>query len=66
MRYTSQNLLPASTVSLGLEYFKPDYSLTDSIYVESFQLIPNITGRIHKQSKEENGIYRPVEEGPTG
>jgi len=29
-----------------MEYFKPDYNLPDSVYVESFQLIPDITGRI--------------------
>ena len=46
IRYTAKNLIPASTVSLGLEYFKPDYTLPDSVFAESFQLIPDITGRI--------------------
>ncbi len=46
IRYTAKDLIPASTVSLGLEYFKPDFNLPDSVYAESFQLIPDITGRI--------------------
>jgi hypothetical protein len=46
IRYTAEDLIPASTVSLGLEYFKPDYRLPDSVNAESFQLIPDITGRI--------------------
>lgn len=49
MRYTTQNFIPGSTVSLGLEYFTPDYSVPDSVQVESFQLIPDLTGRIQQQ-----------------
>ena len=42
MRYTTQKLLPSSMVSLGLEYFKPDFSVPDSVIIESFQLIPGL------------------------
>lgn len=51
IRLTMKNLLPASIVSLGLEYYKPDYSLPDTLAVNSFQLIPNITARIEKPVK---------------
>jgi hypothetical protein len=45
-RYTTQNLIPASTVSFGLEYFKPEFTLPDSVVTQVFQLIPDITARI--------------------
>ena len=47
-RFTTKNLLPASTLSLGLEYFKPDFFIPDTLSVKSFQLIPDITARIEK------------------
>jgi hypothetical protein len=50
-RFTARNLLPASVLSLGLEYFKPDYYIPDTIAVKSFQLIPDITARIEKPVK---------------
>lgn len=49
VRYTAKNLLPASTISFGLEYFKPELTIPDSGFVESFQLIPDITARIEKK-----------------
>ena len=49
VRFTSQNIFPASTLSLGLEYFKPDIFVPDSITAKSFQLIPDITARIVKK-----------------
>ncbi len=45
-RYTSQSLIPASTLSFGLEYFKPEFTLPDSIVTEVFQLFPDLTARI--------------------
>ena len=48
VRFTSRNIFPASTLSLGLEYFKPDIFVPDSITAKSFQLIPDITARIVK------------------
>lgn len=48
IRYTSKNILPNSILSLGLEYFKPDLAIPDSIAVKSVQLIPDITARIEK------------------
>ena len=35
-------------LALAFEFFKPDYVLPDSLAVESFQLIPNVTARIDK------------------
>ncbi len=48
VRFTSQNFFPASTFSLGLEYFKPDIFVPDSVTAKTFQLIPDITARIVK------------------
>lgn len=48
IRYTMKNILPASTLSLGLEYFKPDFFIPDSVAVKTFQVIPDITARIEK------------------
>ena len=48
IRYTLRNLIPASILSLGLEYFKPDLQLPDTLAVKSFQLIPDLTARIEK------------------
>jgi len=48
IRYTSRNFLPASIISLGLEYFNPEFQIPDSLAVEAFQLIPDITARIEK------------------
>ncbi len=49
IRVTMRNLLPASILSLGLEYFKPELNLPDTLAVKSFQLIPDITARIEKR-----------------
>lgn len=51
IRYTMRNLIPGSIVSLGLEYFKPDFQLPDTLAVKSFQLIPDITARIEMPVK---------------
>ena len=51
IRLTMKNLLPAAIVSLGLEYYKPDFSLPDTLAVNSFQLIPDMTPRIEKTVK---------------
>jgi hypothetical protein len=48
IRYTMKNLLPSSIVSLGLEYFTPDFELPDSLAVKALQLIPDITARIER------------------
>ena len=48
IRYTTRNFLPGSILSLGLEYFKPDIFIPDSITAKSFQAIPDITARIEK------------------
>ncbi len=48
VRFTSRNIFPRSTLSLGLEYFKPDIFVPDSITAKSFQAIPDITARIIK------------------
>ncbi len=50
VRFTSKDILPGSIFSLGLEYFKPELVIPDSIAVQSFQLIPDITARIEKQA----------------
>jgi hypothetical protein len=49
IRYTSRRAIRNSILSLGLEYFKPDLIIPDTIVGESFQVIPDITGRIEKQ-----------------
>jgi len=51
VRFTSRNIFPNSIVSLGLEYFKPDIDVPDTIASKSFQAIPDITARIEKQVK---------------
>jgi hypothetical protein len=48
IRYTSRKVLRGSILSLGLEYFKPDIFIPDSITAKSFQAIPDITARIEK------------------
>jgi hypothetical protein len=49
IRYTSKNILPKSTISFGLEYFTPEVTIPDSISIEAFQLIPDLTARIEKK-----------------
>lgn len=48
VRYTSTTIIPKTILSLGLEYFKPDLSIPDSIAIKSVQLIPDITARLEK------------------
>jgi len=48
IKYTIPNLFSGYNLALAFEYFKPDYVLPDSLAVESFQLIPNVTARIDK------------------
>jgi hypothetical protein len=49
IRYTSKKILPKSILSFGLEYFTPEITIPDSISIEAFQLIPDITARIEKR-----------------
>jgi len=48
IRYTSERILPSYKLSFGLEYFKPRFTIPDSIIAKSFQLIPDITARTEK------------------
>jgi hypothetical protein len=49
IRYTSRRAIRNSILTLGLEYFKPDLIIPDTIVGKSFQVIPDITARIEKQ-----------------
>lgn len=52
IRFTTWNVFfPGSIVTLGLEYFKPDIFVPDTIIAKSFQVIPDITARIEKSLK---------------
>jgi len=51
VRFTSRNIFPSSILSLGLEYFKPDIFIPDTIAAKSFQAFPDITARIEKPVK---------------
>jgi len=52
IRFTTWNVFfPGSIVTLGLEYFKPDIYVPDTIIAKSFQVIPDITARIEKSLK---------------
>jgi hypothetical protein len=52
IRFTTRNVFfPGSIVTLGLEYFKPDIYVPDTIIAKSFQVIPDITARIEKSLK---------------
>ncbi len=52
IRFTTRNIFfPASIVTLGLEYFKPDIFISDTITGKSFQAFPDISARIEKRVK---------------
>ena len=51
IRFTPGNAFPNSILSLGLEYFKPDIFIPDTLGAKSFQAIPDITSRIIKPMK---------------
>ena len=52
IRFTTRNIFfPASIVTLGLEYFKPDIFVPDTITGKSFQAFPDISARIEKRVK---------------
>lgn len=51
IRVTFQGLVPSTTVSAGLEYSTPDIVIPDSLSVKTFQLLPDITGRILRNTK---------------
>ena len=52
IRFTTRNILfHASIVTLGLEYFKPDIFVPDTITGKSFQAFPDISARIEKRVK---------------
>jgi hypothetical protein len=52
IRFTTRNVFfPGSIVTLGLEYFKPDIFIPDTITGRSFQAIPDISARIEKRVK---------------
>lgn len=48
IRYTSGNVIRRSILSLGLEYFKPDIFIPDTVQGKTFQAFPDITARIEK------------------
>ena len=45
IRYSSANLIGKMNFAFGLEYFPPDLDIPDSLQIEAFQLIPDITVR---------------------
>jgi hypothetical protein len=49
IRFTSKKLIPNYTLSLGLEYFKPQLAQLNEVDIKSFQIIPDITARIEKR-----------------
>ncbi len=49
IRYTNKKLIPGAILSLGAEYFAPEFNLPDSLAVKAFQLIPDLTARIVKR-----------------
>ena len=45
IRYSVPKLLGETNFAFGLEYLPPDLNIPDSLHIEAFQLIPNITVR---------------------
>ena len=45
IRYSAPKLIGKTNFAFGLEYFPPDLNIPDSLQIESFQLIPDITIR---------------------
>ncbi|MBD8487247.1 hypothetical protein IFO69_00665 [Echinicola sp. CAU 1574] len=48
LRYSLPKPIHGMNISLGLEYLIPDLSIPDSLTIQTFQLIPNITGKADK------------------
>jgi hypothetical protein len=48
IRYTFPRFIYGTNLAVGLEYGNPDLKIPDSVYVKTFQLIPDITARIDK------------------
>jgi hypothetical protein len=45
IRYSAPKLIGETNFAFGLEYFPPDLNIPDSLQIEAFQLIPDITIR---------------------
>lgn len=45
IRYSAPKLIGETNFAFGLEYLPPDLNIPDSLHIEAFQLIPNITVR---------------------
>ena len=69
IRYSSANLIGKINFAFGLEYFPPDLDIPDSLQIEAFQLIPDITVRADRTfdwgSAQLSGIL-PVLSGRSG
>lgn len=50
VRYTFRNIFQSSTLSLGLEYLKPEIFVPDTVLTKSFQMIPDISARLEKRA----------------
>jgi hypothetical protein len=50
IRYTFHGIRSTALVSVGLEYFKPDLFIPDTLAVKSFQALPDITARIERST----------------
>lgn len=48
IRYTMPNKFFGYDLSLALEYFRPEFEVPDTLAIESFLLIPDVTARINK------------------
>ena len=51
IRFTSNTLIPSFNFSVGLEYSRPEIFIPDSLAIEAFQLVPDITLRIKKKTE---------------
>ncbi len=50
IRYTFHGIRSSTRISVGLEYFKPDFFIPDTIAIKSFQALPDITARIERST----------------
>ena len=48
VRFSVPNLFGKIDFAVGLEYFPPDINIPDSLFIQSFQLIPDITVRFDR------------------
>ena len=51
IRFTMRNLIPEAILTVGMEYFTPEFNLPDSLAVKAFQFLPDFTARIEKDVK---------------